>query len=386
MFRSGAVLGVVMIIGVLGAMAIFLRAPSQTKAPQDAAESPLRWLANAGEGHFGPPSSSWQFRFPADHGPHRDFRTEWWYLTGSVGDGNGRRLGLQLVLVRLGLTAQSPPRPSRWAATEVYAGLFSVSDLAVDRLHSDQRVSRAALGLAGAGAQPMRIWVEDWRLQQTGLGADRMELAARAATEEVTMELQLRSSKPLVHAGEIRGSSAESPLPFHFYVQPRLRAEGTLRMGEQQAVVEGTASLEHAWGELPLPGGAVALDRFTLHLDDGRDLFFVHRHRADGSGMPRTTGLLLDPNGPPRVLSSAEVELEPTEHWVSQLTGGRYPIRWVLRLHRQGIELKVTAYGRNQEGVGWAPFWAGPVRLHGTSGEGSVSGEGFAQLNGYQRL
>ncbi len=26
----------------------------------------------------------WQYAFPADHGVHRSFKTEWWYFTGNL--------------------------------------------------------------------------------------------------------------------------------------------------------------------------------------------------------------------------------------------------------------------------------------------------------------
>jgi len=66
----------------------------------------------------------WDFQFPTDHGSHSDYRTEWWYLTGVIQDEEGRRLGLQLALMRLGLAAEPPERDSRWGASEIYAGLF----------------------------------------------------------------------------------------------------------------------------------------------------------------------------------------------------------------------------------------------------------------------
>ena len=35
-----------------------------------------------------------QFAFPADHGPHPDFRNEWWYVTGNLDGPQGRRFGI----------------------------------------------------------------------------------------------------------------------------------------------------------------------------------------------------------------------------------------------------------------------------------------------------
>ena len=34
--------------------------------------------------------------FPRDHGAHPQFRTEWWYVTGSLRAGAGRELGFQV--------------------------------------------------------------------------------------------------------------------------------------------------------------------------------------------------------------------------------------------------------------------------------------------------
>src|SRR5690554_6650099 len=36
------------------------------------------------------------FNFPQDHGPHRGFRNEWWYLTGNLATDEGRRFGYQV--------------------------------------------------------------------------------------------------------------------------------------------------------------------------------------------------------------------------------------------------------------------------------------------------
>ncbi|MEN8175897.1 MAG: lipocalin family protein, partial [Pseudomonadota bacterium] len=67
-------------------------------------------------------------------------------------------------------------------------------------------------------------------------------------------------------------------------------------------------------------------------------------------------------------------------------TGARYPVRWALRVPAQDIDLELTPYWENQEGIAWLPFWAGPVRLSGGSATTSSIGEGFVQLNGYDGL
>src|SRR6516162_2814932 len=43
------------------------------------------------------------FSFPADHGPHPDFRIEWWYVTANLVDGDGAAYGAQWTLFRQAL-------------------------------------------------------------------------------------------------------------------------------------------------------------------------------------------------------------------------------------------------------------------------------------------
>ncbi len=40
------------------------------------------------------------FVFPRDHGPHPEFRAEWWYWTGNLRTAEGRHLGFQLTFFR----------------------------------------------------------------------------------------------------------------------------------------------------------------------------------------------------------------------------------------------------------------------------------------------
>ena len=343
--------------------------------------SPFQMLEVLDDDGFAPTPSSWDFQFPADHGSHGEYRTEWWYLAGTLQDERGNYLGVQFVLMRIGLTAASQTRLSHWATPEIYAGLFSISDPYEDRLRAEGRVSRAALGLAGTATEPARLWIENWRLEQIDTKGRAMDLKTHVVTGDLKLDLALSNTLPLIDANDLRGQDSEESTPFQFYLQPLLRAEGSLRIGGQRAAVSGTLSMEHAWGELPLPGSPVARDRFTLYLDDGLVLICVRTHRVDGSGTPATTGLLIGNNEGPMVLSGTEIMLDPVEHWTSASSGRRYPVRWALRIPDQGIKLELIPYWQDQEASIWTPFWAGPARLQGSAAK--TVGTGFMQLNGY---
>src|SRR6185312_3020371 len=136
-----------------------------------------------------------EFEFPRDHGPHPDFRQEWWYLTGNLTATDGERFGFELTIFRVALApavamppatatdaasqrvgatatgAVSPaergaatPAASPWRTRQVYVGHFAVTDVAKHTFRFAQKYERDALGLAGAVADPFRVWLDDWQI------------------------------------------------------------------------------------------------------------------------------------------------------------------------------------------------------------------------------
>ncbi len=95
------------------------------------------------------------FLFPRDHGPHPDFRTEWWYFTGNLEDATGRHFGYQLTFFRIAMAPRAPQRASAWATRQVYMAHFALTDAAGKKFHNFERFSRAAVGLAGAAGRAL---------------------------------------------------------------------------------------------------------------------------------------------------------------------------------------------------------------------------------------
>lgn len=359
-------------------------APPRDPAARQSGPSPSELVATLGEDDgFAKVRHERDLRFPADHGPHPAHRTEWWYVSGVLDSGPGDPTGFQVALTRIGLTARPEPRPSRWASSSVFFGFLTLSTPDRPTPLSRLRIARGALGLAGTQSQPTRVWIETWRLDRGGPDNGTRAWRLQAGADDLELALDLRPGKPIVGAGELAVPGSDGRPPFRFYLQPRIDATGTLRIGDQRTPVTGTASLEHAWGELPLPGGPVARDRFSLYLDDGRELFCVRTHRVDGSGAATAGCLLVGREGRKVVLSGDDIELSPADEWVSARSGARYPVRWTLRIPSREIELTMTPYSEDEEVVVWAPVWAGPVQLRATSRERRLCGQGFMQLSGY---
>lgn len=344
--------------------------------------SPAGLLGSLGEGDSPRVTHPWEFRFPRDHGAHEQYRTESWRFAGTLGTENDRRLGVSLIVMRVALQAEQPDSSSRWAARDVYAGLLTLADSGPGRVQAHQRLARGALGLAGAESDPIRIRVEDWLVEEVASGGRGAELRMKLDAGDVVLDLDLRRSEsPVMVDGTGQPGTGRAP-PFAFYIEPRMGADGDIRIADGRMRVSGVLSLEHAWGELPLPGGPVARDRFTLFLDDGRELFCTRTHRIDGSGTPAATGLLVERDGRVHVLAADQIDLVPVDHWASGRTGARYPVRWSLRVPQHDIELQLLPLIEDAEAELWEVFWAGPVRLERSD---ATVGEGFVRLRGYSR-
>jgi predicted secreted hydrolase len=70
------------------------------------------------------------FSFPADHGPHPGYKTEWWYVTGTLTGPEAQPYGYELTLFRIGLTppdAAPDSTPSDWRTNQLYMGHFAVT-------------------------------------------------------------------------------------------------------------------------------------------------------------------------------------------------------------------------------------------------------------------
>ncbi len=112
-----------------------------------------------------------EFSFPRDHGPHPDYRTEWWYYTGNLTDTEGTEYGYQLTFFRTALTPDMPPRASDLASNQVYMAHFALTDGGRQEHESFDRYSRGAGGLAGASGDPLyQVWLEDWSAREVSPG------------------------------------------------------------------------------------------------------------------------------------------------------------------------------------------------------------------------
>lgn len=337
------------------------------------------------------------FRFPEDHGPHPDFRTEWWYLTGNLEGADGERYGFQFTIFRSALDPAQPDGTSAWSTNQVYMGHLALTDSAGGTFESRERFSRGALGLAGAQARPFRVWLEDWSLEsmdsvgsarddsRDGRAESTFPVHLEAADGGIGLDLVLENTKPMVLQGD-RGLSQKGPEPGNasfYYSFTRLEASGSVLMRGREVRVEGQAWLDREWSTSVLSEDQVGWDWFALQLSDGRDLMFYQLRLRDGTQDPLSKGVLVDGQGGSRLLSSEEVRLQIVDTWTSPIDGSEYPSGWRLVIPNDSIDLEVLPLIPSQELNLTFRYWEGAVRVRGMVGEAPIDGRGYVELTGY---
>ena len=326
------------------------------------------------------------FVFPADHGPHPEFRNEWWYVTGNLADATGREFGYQLTLFRIALAPTVPVVDSAWRTNQVYMGHFALTDVVDNRHRAFERFSRGAMGLAGAQAAPLRVWLEDWEL--ASIGPETLPLRVRAHQDDIAVDLLLDTAKPLVLQGEqgLYQKSVEPGNASYYYSLTRLPTRGVVSLGGQVFTVSGASWLDREWSTSALGPEQSGWDWFALQLDDGRDVMFYRLRRKDGGIDPFSKGILVAADGSARVLRWNEVDLQPVGEWISSKTGDRYPAGWRLRVPTEQMDLTVTPKIADQEMRLTVRYWEGAVAVGGHAGERAVAGQGYLEMTQYESL
>jgi predicted secreted hydrolase len=321
------------------------------------------------------------FHFPEDHGPHPDFRTEWWYWTGNLSTADGRDFGYQFTLFRSALAPEDTERTSAWGTRQLYMGHLALSDLGGGRFHAFERFSRAALGLAGAQAEPFKVWLEDWSAQATDTGAMRLT----AQGEGVSLSLVLEPGKPPVLQGD-RGLSQKGPKPgdaSYYYSFTRMPSRGQVTVDGRTYEVTGQSWMDREWGTDPLGGRPLGWDWFALQLSDGSELMYGQLRHPDGTADPFSAGTFVPAHGEPVRLSREDVRLEVEGTWKSPHSGATYPARWRLVVPSQALTLELTPALAHQELLVSVRYWEGAVRLSGSHAGAPVEGRGYVELTGY---
>jgi len=367
-------------------LVVLLAGCSLPTADQSISASVVEAMGSGNEAGFARAVEPLAFSFPRDHGPHPDYRTEWWYYTGNLAAADGTLYGYQLTFFRSALTPDMPARTSDLATNQVYMAHFALTDGGRGEHESFERYSRGASGLAGATGEPTySVWLEDWRVDTVGPGTYRLVAAADGADGPIALDLTLRETRDPVFHGEngLHQKGPEVGNASYYYSLIALQSEGTVTSNGRTVEIGGLSWMDHEFSTSALTGNAIGWDWFSMQLDNGAALMVYEIRTADGSVLPFVNGTIIWPDGTQQGISEEDFVLTPTGEWTSERTGITYPSGWTLVFPELAIDLTIVPLIADQEMAVSFVYWEGSTQVTGTLRGEAVQGRGYAELTGY---
>ena len=323
--------------------------------------------------------------FPKDFGAHPDYRTEWWYMTGWLGEG-GEKLGFQVTFFR-SRTLHPESNPSRFAPRQL---MFAHAALALPSegqlLHAEV-AGRAGPAGASFGTADTVLALSGWSLQRSV--DDHYKILIPA--EHFTLELDAFTPLTPVLRGD-DGFSLKGPTSHfasYYYSRPQLKvsakvafkkSSGSRRKSEQPLNLSGSAWFDHEWSSSLLMAGAVGWDWIGINLLDGGSLM-AFRMRDAAKDTLFSEWDWRDARG--QVIEKRrDVSWQPLGQWRSPRSLVAYPERFQLRVAGRTLTLQplIPDQEVNAQASTGGFYYEGAVEL---KEGGKLMGRGYLELTGY---
>ncbi|HEY0793951.1 MAG TPA: lipocalin-like domain-containing protein [Chthoniobacterales bacterium] len=324
----------------------------------------------------------YQFHFPADHGPHLEFRTEWWYFTGNLTASNGQAFGFELTFFRHGYgnLRQTTIASSPFATGDVKFVHFTVTDVQHKRFYAAEKTSRGAFGEAGFTENGKLVWVEDWNTVYDG----HFRLQANDTQHGIDLDL-VPLGQPVLEGDRGFSRKAEGAgRASYYYSVPVLQAHGTVQVKGTRFQVSGTAWFDREWATNQLDPTQAGWDWFAIQLGDGSSLMLYRMRRQDGESDPFSSGKYIAADGSTTDLGREDFQMTPTRFWQRKATAPQYPVGWTLSVPKLQTTLQVSTPVDDQELALSVHYWEGCIRVSGSKMGKPASGVGYMELTGYE--
>jgi predicted secreted hydrolase len=313
------------------------------------------------------------FAFPADHGPHPDYRIEWWYVTANLVDKTGAAFGAQWTLFR---AASRPGAPQEgWANQQIWMGHAAVTRADTHRF--SEAFARGGVGQAGVETKPFLAWIDSWQMR----GSDSMReqtiapLELNATGADFSYALRLDADRALVLQGDAGYSrKSERGQASYYFSQPYFQASGSITIDDKPVEITGQAWMDREWSSQPLASDQTGWDWFALHLNSGEKLMLYRLRQNDGHN--RLFGNWIEPDGRSIEIASTDNKITPTIS--TAIEAREVPTGWRIVIPAHGLSIETTPLNAKSWMATSFPYWEGPISF-----KGSHSGVGYLEMTGY---
>lgn len=335
------------------------------------------WMGGDG-GNWKQAVSGRSWKFPADHADHPDFQSEWWYFTGILESDEGKRFGYQFTVFRRGMGKVSGSAGSKWVADQLYMGHLAISDIDGKKHISREKMGRNALEMAGVSTKPVRIWLENWKMEAGNANGDFFPLNISAHSSGISLDLQLEEGMFVLHGDNGFSPKGENSASYYYsYVQ--IPTSGSLKIGEQSYSVKGKSWFDHEFFSNALDKDQKGWDWFSLQNEDGSALM-LFRVRSDKESF--LSGTFIDSSEKTHALSAGDIFLESVRY-EKVASGNRYPLKWKVRVPSQSLDFMVEPFFPNQEMKTGISYWEGAVHAEGSLRNKPMKAVGYLEMTGY---
>jgi predicted secreted hydrolase len=311
--------------------------------------------------------------FPADHGPHPEFRIEWWYVTANLVDGTGAAYGAQWTLFRQAMHPGA--QQEGWANQQIWMGHAAVTR--ADTHRYSETFARGGIGQAGVETHPYRAWIDAWQMRGLeGMRDDTLSpLELNAAGADFAYALRLDADHALVLQGEAGYSrKSERGQASYYFSQPYFSAKGSITIDDRRVDVTGLAWLDREWSSQPLASDQTGWDWLSLHFNSGEKLMLFQLRQTDGNNY--ISGKWFLPDGNARQIASTDIAMSPKA--LTEVAGRRIPTRWDIAIAPLALTISCAPLNAKSWMGTSFPYWEGPISF-----TGSQSGVGYLEMTGY---
>ena len=313
------------------------------------------------------------FTFPADHGPHPDYRIEWWYLTANLMDSNGAAYGVQWTLFRQAIQPGAPKQ--EWENQQIWMGHAAVTSAQTH--HYSETFARGGVGQAGVEAKPFQAWIDCWDMRGIEPMGDKTiaPLMLTASGADFNYALRLDADRELVLQGD-HGYSRKSGRgqASYYFSQPYFKATGRITIDDRTIDVSGQAWMDREWSSQPLASDQNGWDWFSLHLNSGEKLMLFRLRQTNGVNY--CSGNWIRQDGQTEQIASDDIEMTPQT--LTAIGERQIPTGWRIKIPRLSLAIDCAALNaRSWMGTSF-PYWEGPISFGG-----SHAGLGYLEMTGY---